>query len=98
MARQHNVLSSDLGQAPAKAIEAVADLVALSQRQWSRITEALLVISAHGMSKKAQHKQWALDQMVQELLGPDGYAAWVKEYNDQSHLSGDEDWSTGEEP
>lgn len=53
----------------------------------------LELISQHGGTDGAHHKQWLLDQIVRELTG-DGYERWVVEWEG----AGPWEWDTGIAP
>ena len=46
-----------------------------------RIKEATIVAGRFGMIDGSHHKQWVIDQMLQLILGEQGYDKWVKEMN-----------------
>lgn len=47
----------------------------------SAIRDAVDVVTRWGATDGAHHKQWCLDRVLRALLGPEQYAAWVKEFN-----------------
>lgn len=67
----------------------------MSKIETQKIGCALTVIERFGSFEELHHKQWVLDQVVQELLGPELYKDWVKDRNsDTSH----EPWDVGIAP
>lgn len=46
-----------------------------------RAERAARVAHRFGMIDGAHHKQWVIDQMLREMLGEEGYGAWLAEMN-----------------
>ena len=52
--------------------------IALFRFQDTPIGKAVDLIRAYGGIDGAHHKQWVIDQLMRELLGPDRYKQWIQ--------------------
>ncbi|MAH49465.1 hypothetical protein CMI37_26820 [Candidatus Pacearchaeota archaeon] len=61
-----------------------------------RIGEAVELIGRYGGIDEVHHKQWVLDQVLRNLLGPEGYKEWRQEYDSEGEY--EDAWDEGIAP
>ena len=60
-----------------------------------RIGQAAQIAAECGMHDGGHHKQWVIDQMLQLMLGEEGYQKWLKDMNSDPDYA---PWDTGIAP
>lgn len=63
-----------------------------------RVNAAVELAVRYGSIAGAHHRKWVIDQMLRALLGPEGYAAWLKDENTARLAEGDDSWDPGIAP
>lgn len=91
------------------ALEASLELANSEFEKYERLyylekqkNEAVLeLIEQYGGIDGAHHKQWVLDQIVRQILGPEEYEKWVEEMRgeyDEDEEMYEYDWDEGIAP
>ena len=74
------------------------EAAATAQRLTVQRNRALGMITQHGGTDGAHHKQWVLDQVVRMLTTPKGYENWVYDYEHNSNGEKLYTWDEGIAP